>query len=455
VRAARVLLLGILATHRLAAQEPPGRTATPERAEAQDRHVPSAENLAAREAFRDARFGMFIHWGVSSVLMDGEWVMENRGIRIPEYERLAEFFDPTEFDADAWASLAREAGMRYVTLIAKHHDGFALWDSEGSDWDIVDRTPFGRDIVAEMAEACRRQGLELFVYYSQLDWHHPDYWPRGRTGHAAGRPDEGDWERYVDDMDAQLRELFTNYGPLGGVWFDGMWDKPDADWRLERTYGMIHELQPGALVIPNHHQTPRPGEDVQTFEKDLPGANTAGWNDVAVSNELPLETAETIGSSWGFSLTDRSFKAVPELVRLLVNAAGRNANLLLNVGPLPDGTIHPEQAERLRGVGRWLERHGESVYGTRGGPIPPRPWGVTTQRADAVYVHVLDWADPELSLPRLPRPVRTARNLTDGVEVAFVEVVDGITLRLPSVDPETIDRVIVLELEQGHRGPER
>lgn len=418
-------------------------------AAAQEAYTPSPENLATRESFQDARFGMFIHWGVSSVLMDGEWVMENRGIRISEYEGLASYFDPSEFDADAWVSLAREAGMRYVTLIAKHHDGFALWDSEVSDWDIVDRTPFGRDIVGEMAEACRGQGLKLFVYYSQLDWHHPDYWPRGRTGHAAGRPDEGDWDRYLDYMDAQLRELFTSYGPLGGVWFDGMWDRPDAEWRLERTYGMIHDLQPGALVIPNHHEAPRPGEDVQTFEKDLPGANTAGWNDVAVSTELPLETAETIGSSWGFSLTDRSFKSVPELVRLLVNAAGRNANLLLNVGPLPDGTIHPEHAARLRDVGHWLERHGESVYGTRGGPIPPRPWGVTTQRGDTVYVHVLDWVDPELSLPRLPRAVRSARSLADGEAVAFEERETGVIVRLPAADPEGIDRVIVLVLEPG------
>jgi len=415
-------------------------------------YIPSPDNLTAREWYQDARFGLFIHWGVSSVLMDGEWVMENRGIRIPEYERLASYFDPTEFDADAWVSLAREAGMRYVTLITKHHDGFALWDSAVSDWDVVDRTPFGRDIVAEVAEACRRQGLKLFVYYSQLDWHHLDYWPRGRTGHSTGRPEEGDWDRYLDYVDAQLRELFTNYGPLGGVWFDGMWDRPDADWRLERTYGLIHELQPAALVIPNHHRTPLPGEDVQTFEKDLPGANTAGWNDVAVSSALPLETSETIGSSWGFSLTDRSFRSVPELVRMLVSAAGRNANLLLNVGPMPDGTIHPEQAKRLRAIGRWLARYGESIYGTRRGPIPPRPWGVSTHRGDAVYVHVLDWADPELSLPRLPRPVRAARSLADGEPVEFVENDDGITLRLPPADPGAIDRVIVIELEPAEDG---
>jgi alpha-L-fucosidase len=413
---------------------------------AQEAYVPSPENLAARERFQDARFGMFIHWGISSLLMDGEWVMENRGIQVDEYERIAPYFNPERFDADEWVGLARSAGMRYVTLIVKHHDGFALFDSEVSDWDVMDRTPFRRDMVREMAEACERHGLKLFVYYSQLDWHHPDYFPRGRTGNQTGRPEDGTWERYLDFMDAQLRELFSNYGPLGGLWLDGMWDRPDADWRLERTYSMVHELQPAALIIPNHHQTPLPGEDAQTFEKDLPGANTAGWNEAAVSTDLPLETSETIGDSWGFRLTDRNFKSVPDLVRLLVHAAGRNANLLLNVGPMPDGSIHPEHAERLLGVGEWLERYGTSVYGTRGGPIAPRPWGVTTQKGDTVYVHVLEWADPELSLPPLARRVGAARLLADDSPVVFRETPDGLTLRLPVRDPDTVDEVIALHL---------
>ncbi len=315
-----------------------------------------------------------------------------------------------------------------------------------TDWDVVDRTPFGRDIVREMADACRRQGLRLFVYYSQLDWHHPDYFPRGRTGHRTGRPDAGTWDRYLDFMDAQVRELFTNYGPLGGVWLDGMWDRPDADWRLERTYGMVHELQPAALIIPNHHQDPLPGEDVQTFEKDLPGGNTAGWNRAAVSTEVPLETSETVSDSWGFRITDRNVKTVPSLIRMLVEAAGRNANLLLNVGPMPDGAIHHEHAARLRGIGAWLRQYGTSIYGTRGGPIAPRPWGVTTQRGDTVFVHVLDWADAELSLPRLAQSVRRARLVPDGTPVEFRESRDGVTLRLPPRAPETIVQVIRLEL---------
>ena len=387
---------------------------------------------------------MFIHWGPSSQLMDGEWVMENRHIRSAEYERVAGYFNPVRFDADQWVTIARNAGMRYITLITKHHDGFALFDSQVSDWDVMDRTPFRRDIVRAMADACRRQGLKLFVYYSQLDWHHPDYFPRGGTGRGAGRDSSGDWQRYLDYMDAQLRELFTNYGQLGGVWFDGMWDRPDADWRLARTYGLIHQLQPAALIIPNHHQAPLPGEDVQTFEKDLPGANTAGFNTTTVG-ALPLETSETMNDSWGFRINDHHYKGAAELIRELVNAAGRNANFLLNVGPMPDGVIPPEAVARLDSIGTWMLANGAAIYGTRGGPLAPRPWGVTTQKGDTVFVHVLSWSDPELALPPLPSRVRAAHTLA-GTAVRFLETPAGIVVTMPARRTDEADLIVALEL---------
>jgi alpha-L-fucosidase len=411
---------------------------------AQERYDPPPENLAARARFQDAKFGMFIHWGISSLLMDGEWVMENRHIRAADYERIAGYFNPARFDADQWVATAKRAGMRYITLITKHHDGFALFDSRVSDWDVVDRTPYHRDVVRQVADACRREGITLFVYYSQLDWHHPDYFPRGRTGNGAGRPDSGDFGRYLDYMDAQLRELFTNYGPLGGVWFDGMWDRPDADWRLARTYGMIHRLQPAALIIPNHHGAPLPGEDVQTFEKDLPGANTAGFNTTVVG-ALPLETSETMNDSWGFRLTDHHDKGAGDLVRELVNAAGRDANFLLNVGPMPDGTIPEDFVVRLDSIGRWLGAAGAAIYGTRGGPLSPRPWGVTTQKADTIYVHILNWSDPQLILPPLPRRVRVARTLA-GQAVAFRESAEGVTLSVPPRGAGDVDVIVALTL---------
>lgn len=420
----------------------PALWAGPLAAQAQE-PVP-AERLAAREWFRDARFGLFIHWGVYSLLGDGEWVMENRSIPIDRYEWLATTFNPVKFDAAEWVSLARAAGIRYITITARHHDGFSMFASDATRYDIVDWTAFGRDPLRELAEECERQGIRLFFYYSQLDWHHQDYFPRGRTSQQTSRPAAGDWNGYLDFMDVQLEELLTRYGRIGGIWFDGMWDRPQADWRLDRTYARIHELAPAALIIPNHHQAPLPGEDVQTFEQDLPGANTAGWNTAGIG-ALPLETSLTINRTWGYSITDVAYKSVRELIHYLVRAAGNDANLLLNIGPRPDGTIQPEFAERLRAVGDWLDTYGESVYGTRGGPVPSRDWGVTTRRGDTVYVHVLDWPDPLLAIPEFERSVVSARVLGTGEPVEFTESADGITLHLPADAGAAIDRVIVLE----------
>jgi alpha-L-fucosidase len=411
--------------------------------------VDSAPSLrvAARQRYRDATFGMFIHWGVYSLLGQGEWVLQNREIPLEAYEWLASTFDPVKFDARAWVALAKAAGMHYITITARHHDGFSMFATRATRYNIVDWTPFKRDPLKELANECQRQGLKLFFYYSQLDWHHPDYWPRGRTGQKTGRPDNGDWNRYLDFLDTQLTELLTNYGPIGGVWFDGMWDKPAADWRLPRTYALIHRLQPTALIVPNHHQAPLPNEDVQTFEQDLPGANTAGFNTEQIG-QLPLETSLTMNDSWGFNITDRRYKSVPELIRYLVRAAGRDANLLLNVGPRPDGTIPPEAEDRLRAIGRWLATYGGSIYGTRRGPIPPREWGVTTARGDTVFVHVLDWPDRVLALPTVGAQVLGARMFVTGERVELRQSEAGVVLTLPAGGGEAHDpdRVVVLRL---------
>ena len=195
-------------------------------------YTPAPENLKAREWFQDARFGMFIHWGVYSVLEDGEWVMNNRKMPISEYEKLPSKFNPVKFNAAEWVALAKAAGMKYITITSKHHDGFAMFATKQSKWNIVDATPYKRDPMKELAEECRKQGIKLFFYHSHLDWTHADYYPRGRTGQASGRPQSGDFNKYLDFMDAQLTELLTNYGPIGGIWFDGWWDKRDANWRV-------------------------------------------------------------------------------------------------------------------------------------------------------------------------------------------------------------------------------
>jgi alpha-L-fucosidase len=412
---------------------------------AQTSYQPAPENLQARREFQDAKFGMFIHWGVYSVLGDGEWVFHNRALTLDEYNRLPLFFDPEKFDAKAWVALAKAAGMKYITVTSRHHDGFAMFDSKVSDWNIVQRTSYKKDPLKMLAEECHRQGIKLFFYYSQLDWHNPDYFPRGATSWDNGRPDRGDWNRYLDDyMDGQLTELLTNYGPIGGIWFDGMWDKPDADWHLNKTYALIHRLQPAALIIPNHHQSPKPGEDVQTFERDLPGQNTAGFNTTYVSNQLPLESYDTLNDSWGFNIADSKYKSPLELERRLVQAAGNNSNLLLNVGPMPNGEIQQEFVTRLTAVGAWLSKYGDSIYGTRGGPIAPGEWGVTTQKDNKIYVHVLSWHAALLALPPIISKVIEAHSMLDASPVDFTQNEDGVVLKVPLPKSDEADRVIVL-----------
>jgi alpha-L-fucosidase len=415
---------------------------------------PTEANLKAREWFQDAKFGLFIHWGVYSVLGDGEWVMNNRKIKAADYERLPERFNPTEYDPAKWVALARAAGMKYITITSKHHDGFAMWDSQASDYNVVKRTPYGKDVLKMLADECQKQGIKLCFYYSHLDWHHPDYYPRGRTGRDAGRPEHGDFNAYLDGMNAQIAELCSGrYGPIAGIWFDGWWDQqeksPDnpkrtrVDWQLRRTYDLIHRLQPQALVGNNHHVLPFAGEDFQMFEKDLPGGNTTGFNADSKPADLPLEMCETINNSWGYNKNDRHYKSTKQLLHFLIRAAGVNANFLLNVGPTPAGTIQPEFAERLREVGAWLGRNGQSIYATRGGPIPPQPWGVTTRSkaGDRVYLHVLD-PNAEVRLPGAAGQYHLAR-LLDDKPVKTARDGRDLVLLLASRDP--VDTVVVLE----------
>ena len=414
---------------------------------AQENYQPSAANLEARRWFQDAKFGMFIHWGVYSVLADGEWVMNTRRLTGQEYEKLPAFFNPTEYNPAEWVALAKAAGMKYITITSKHHDGFAMFATKQSDWNIVDRTPYGKDVLKALADECHRQGIKLFFYYSQLDWHNTDYYPRGRTGQTTGRPESGDWNKYLDYMDAQLRELLTNYGEISGIWFDGMWDKPDADWQLGRTYKLIHDLQPQALIGSNHHHAPFPGEDFQMFEKDLPGQNTAGFNQTAVvSQQLPLETCETMNRAWGFNIGDSHYKSTRDLIQYLARAAGHNANFLLNIGPEPNGKIQPEFVTRLHEMGQWMSHYGDSIYGTRGGPISPRPWGVTTQKGNKVYVHILDWQDSSLLVPSLPQHVKSVHFMKDSSRAEFTENNYGVLIKIPQSVRDDYDTVAVLEL---------
>jgi alpha-L-fucosidase len=401
-----LMLLSVIPTALSATDSEPAAEAVVAKPVDEAPYVPTPANLAAREAFQDARFGIFIHWGTYSVLGRGEWVMNIEKMPVSEYEKLPPQFNPEKFDAAEWVSLFKRAGAKYITITSKHHDGFGMWDSKVSDWDIVDRTPYKRDVLKQLADECEKQGMKLFFYYSHLDWHHPDYYPLGMTGRTAGRPDSGDWNKYLDYMDAQLAELLSGeYGQIGGIWFDGWWDQQtkrvtgkektdplvtNLDWKLRRTYDLIHRLQPACLIGANHHVRPFPGEDFQMYERDLPGENKGGHSDDAEVGNLPLETCDTINGAWGYNASDTKFKQVPDLIRYLVRAAGRDANFLLNVGPRPDGTIDPESTKRLEAIGDWLAKYGKTIYGTRGGPVGPQAWGVSTHDNGHVYLHVLD-----------------------------------------------------------------
>ena len=421
---------------------------------AQQNYQPTAENLKAREWFQQARFGMFIHWGVSSSLGAGEWVMQNKNIKVKDYQRLANGFYPVEFNAEKWVATAKNAGMKYITLITRHHDGFSNFDTKQSDWKITN-TPYGKDIVKQMADECHKQGIKLFVYYSLLDWYRSDYqYETGKTGQGTGRTQKSDWNSYINFMKAQLTELLTNYGEISGVWFDGHWDQLDndhdkslkskVDWHYNEIYSLIHKLQPQALIGNNHHLLPIDGEDFQMFEKDLPGGNTTGFGGQAIG-QLPLETCETINDSWGFNITDDKYKSSTELIHYLVKAAGHGANFLLNIGPLPSGAIQPEFTERLNVMGAWLNIYGETIYGTKGGFMRPQNWGAITEKGNKVYLHLLNYKDDKLML-KIPYNVKSAKLFKSQASIKFQKLdKDYYVFDISGLDKNEIDNVIELE----------
>ena len=278
-----------------------------------DSYTPSPEIRQAQKEFSDARFGIFLHWGLYSMFGQGEWYL-NYGPDAEEYAKAASGFFPSRFDAHEWVKAIKDSGARYICITTRHHDGFSMWHTAQSDYNIVKATPFGRDVIKEIADECNAQGIKLHLYYSHIDWTRPDY-PQGRTGHTTGRDaSKADWPHYYDFMNRQLTELLTGYGDIGAIWFDGWWDHDEDatpfDWQLPEQYAMIHRLQPSCLVGNNHHQTPFPGEDIQIFERDIPGENTAGLSGQEISR-LPLETCQTMNGMWGYKIMDQNYKDTP------------------------------------------------------------------------------------------------------------------------------------------------
>ena len=396
--------------------------------------------------FQDIRFGMFIHWGLYSILAKQEWVMHTDRIPVPEYEKLAPQFNPTQFNADEWVSIAADAGQKYMVITSRHHDGFSMYDTALSDYKVTN-TPFGRDPIRELADACARRGdVKLGFYSSLLDWHHPAYRFRDQSGLA--------WSDYLDFLHGQVRELCTNYGEIACVWFDGDWPHhnfnesdayflPGGSFEYDKLYNMIHTLQPDAVVINNRHEEPLPGEDVQGFEQDLPGLNTAGFNSTRVFN-LPFEVCMTINDHWGFSAVDHNTKSTRHLVHLLVRSVSAGGNYLLNVGPTALGEIVPVHAKRLRGVGEWLKSNGASVYGTRAGIIEPSANAVSTRKGDTHYIHILNNTSDCVTLTGVPNTIKQAHLLRNGAAVEIEQSTDKFALFVPEEQRDPTDTVVVL-----------
>jgi alpha-L-fucosidase len=317
-------------------------------------------------------------------------------------------------------------------------------------------TPYKKDVLRQLAEECKKQGIKLHLYYSLLDWSRSDYqYETGRTGKGSGRTQKSDWNSYLTFMKNQLTELLTNYGEVGAIWFDGHWDQLDddnnknavshVDWHYNELYTLIHKLQPACLVGNNHHLTPLPGEDFQTFEKDLPGGNSTGFGGASVS-KLPLETCETLNDSWGFNITDHNYKSVKQVIQYIVKAAGHNANFLLNVGPMPNGEIQPEFSNRLLEAGSWLKEYGETIYGTRGGFLPPQPWGCVTEKGNHAYLHLLDQKESKLMF-RCPYKVLGASIFINKKPIKCTAIEDNYyVLELKEVLHNDYDTVIDLEI---------
>jgi len=390
----------------------------------------------ALERWQKMRFGMFIHWGPVSI--KGTEIGWSRGAQIPreEYDNLYKQFNPVQFNADEWVRVAKEAGMKYMVFTTKHHDGFCMWNTKQTDFNVM-RSPFGRDVVKELSEACKKQGIAFGTYHSVCDWHHPDF-PLGSPGGSTRKPNPN-LERYMEYLRKQVTELIQNYGPLSTMWFDVPQEVgPELGKPLVE---MVRKLQPDILI--NNRAYGGRGEPVGDYETP---EQTIG----AFNNKRPWETCMTICQQWAWKPND-NMKSFAQCIQTLVRTAGGDGNLLFNVGPMPDGRIEPRQVERLKEMGDWLKKYGETIYDTRGGPFFPDKWGCSTHRGDKVYVHVMQWSGAELLLPALEQKIGSARALTGG-NVTFRQEKEAIHVWLPEANRDAVDSIIELQLAGPVKG---
>ena len=420
----------------------------------------AGERDARMRWWREARFGLFIHWGLYAVPGGawngktdyGEWIRTSAKIPLKEYEGFVGQFNPSRFDPDAWVKAAKDAGMKYIVITTKHHDGFCLFDTKETAFNVMS-TPFGRDIMKALSDACRRQGMKICWYYSIMDWHHPDYLPRREW--ESDRPDSGaDFGRYIRYMKSELKELLTAYGPVGVLWFDGEWEPTWNTTYGRELYDYVRSLQPG-IIINNRVGAGRSGMEGFTKEGEFSGDFGTPEQEVPATG-LPgvdWETCMTMNDHWGYNSHDTNWKSAKELIRTLADVASKGGNFLLNVGPTSDGVFPQASIDRLRDIGLWMKRNGGSIYGTTASPFTSLPWGRCTERRTAsgtrLYLHVFRWpSDGKLVVPGLlSEPGKACLMADQATPLPLGRNEDALIVSLPAAPPDSADAVVVLEFE--------
>jgi len=414
----------------------------------------SAQKAARMKWFAEARFGMFIHWGAYSVPAGewkgktnyGEWFLEETHMPVSQYEKFAQQFNPVKFDAGQWVAVAKEAGVKYIVITSKHHDGFGMFPSQETDW-CIKSTPFKRDPLKELSIACREAGIKFCLYHSIMDWHHPDWGTRRAwNDKATGEPN---MDRYTAYMKRQLKEIVTNYGPLGILWFDGEWESPWTPERGADLYAYCRSLQPD-IIVNNRVGKSRAGMngmdkgqgsgDYGTPEQEVP-ANGFGPG-------VYWESCMTMNNHWGYNKHDDHWKSTAQLIHILVDCSSKGGNYLLNVGPTSEGLIPAPSVQRLKAMGEWTKVNGESIYGTTASSIGMPTWGRSTTKGDAIYLHVFDWPkDGKLTVEKLAKPVKKAWLLADPEKKPLTTTLasKALVIDVPAQAPDAIDTVIVVE----------
>ncbi|WP_340157800.1 alpha-L-fucosidase [uncultured Maribacter sp.] len=427
---------------------------------AQTKKVVQLSDDERMEWWRDAKFGMFIHWGAYSIIGGergekiagggAEWAMDKLDYTIEEYEKFPAMFNPELFNADDWVKMAKDAGMKYIVITSKHHDGFGLWDSKVSDYDIMDASPFKRDIIRELAEASRKQGIRFGVYHSIVDWHHPQAQGNLFPNYNAGQKDQTvvnpEFPQYYKNyLKPQVKELLTNYGDIDIVWFDGDWI---ADYTTEMgkdMYGFIREMQPNT-IINNRVDKGRKGMEGMDREGNFAGDFGTPEQEIpATGIAEDWEACMTMNGTWGYKPDDTKWKSSEDLIQKLVDIVSKGGNFLLNIGPDGYGRFPSQSIRRLKALGEWTDANGEAVYGAKASPFEMPEWGRYTSKDGVIYAHIFNWPeDGKLKLNKAIKLKKASFLSNSQTNINFTTTDEGVILELPETSKEEFVTVLKL-----------